>query len=93
MSEHDTVRLHRLEIEQDGVIAFLTYSVDDQHQLTIWHTEVPEHLRGKGIGGQLVEKALALAAENQWSVEPSCPFARDYIARHPASQSQGLKPA
>lgn len=85
MSERATVRMHRLEIEQDGAIALLTYSVNDQSQLTIWHTEVPEHLRGKGIGGQLVEKALALAAEKQWSVQPICSFAKAYISQHPPS--------
>jgi len=85
MSERDTVLMQRLEIEQDGVIAFLNYSVNDQRQLTIWHTEVPEHLRGKGIGGQLVEKALALASERQWSVQPICSFAKAYISEHPSS--------
>ena len=87
MSERDTVLMQRLEIEQDGAIAFLNYSVNDQRQLTIWHTEVPDHLRGKGVGGQLVEKALALAAEKGWSIQPLCSFAKDYIARHPSSQS------
>lgn len=87
MSERNPVLMQRLEIDQDGAIAFLNYSVNDQHQLTIWHTEVPEHLRGKGVGGQLVEKALALAAEKHWSVQPLCSFAKDYIARHSSSQS------
>ena len=85
MSERDTVLMQRLEIEQDGVTALLNYSVNDQGQLTIWHTEVPEHLRGKGIGGQLVEKALALAAEKGWSVVPICSFAKAYISQHPSS--------
>ena len=85
MSERATVLMQRLEIEQDGATAFLNYSVNDQHQLTIWHTEVPEHLRRKGIGGQLVERALALAAEKGWSVQPICSFAKAYITRHPPS--------
>ena len=87
MSARDRVLMQRLEIEQDGAIAFLNYSVNDQHQLTIWHTEVPKHLRGKGIGGQLVEKALALAAEKQWSVQPICSFAKAYISQHSSSQT------
>ena len=87
MSERDTVRMQRLEIEQAGATAFLNYSVNDQGQLTIWHTEVPEHLRGKGVGGQLVEKTLALAAENGWSVEPICSFAKAYISQHPPLRS------
>jgi predicted GNAT family acetyltransferase len=85
MSERAKVLMQRLEIEQDGAIAFLNYSVNDQGQLTIWHTEVPEHLRGKGIGGQLVEKALALATEKGWSVQPICSFAKAYISQHPPS--------
>ena len=85
MSERATVLMQRLEIEQDGATAFLNYSVDGERQLTIWHTEVPEHLRGKGIGGQLVQKALALAAEKGWSVEPICSFAKAYISQHPSS--------
>ena len=85
MSERDTVRMQRLEIEQDGAIAFLNYSVDSERQLTIWHTEVPEHLRGKGVGGQLVQKTLTLAAEKGWSVEPICSFAKAYMSQHPSS--------
>jgi uncharacterized protein len=38
------VRIHRLEAQEGDVVAFLTYSIDDQNQMTVWHTEVPSSL-------------------------------------------------
>jgi len=77
------VQMPRLEIERDGQISFVTYSVSEEGRLTLWHTEVPEKLRGSGIGGELVQQALALAHERRLSIEPVCPFSRDYLSRHP----------
>jgi hypothetical protein len=34
------VRMHRLEERVGDSVAFLSYSIDDKSQMTIWHTEV-----------------------------------------------------
>ena len=47
------VRIHRLEERVGDSVAFLSYSINDQNQMTIWHTEVPPSLQHMGIGGKL----------------------------------------
>jgi uncharacterized protein len=63
--------------------AYLSYSIDDRNQLTIWHTEVPSRMQHLGVGGLLVERALDLTNDADASVRLVCPFAKDYVARHP----------
>ena len=64
-------------------IAYLSYSVDDHNQLTIWHTEVPPTMQRLGVGGVLVERALEMTKNAGASLRLVCPFAKDYLARHP----------
>ena len=45
------VRMHRLEERVGDSVAFLSYSIDDKNQMTIWHTEIPQSLQHMGIGG------------------------------------------
>jgi len=54
---------------------------------TIWafvHTEVPEALNGKGVGGELVSWALNYVRERGLKVRPTCRFVSAYLRRHPA---------
>ena len=43
----------RFEIEQNGQTAWLEFDTDGQGWLTLWHTEVPEQLRGRGLAPAL----------------------------------------
>src|SRR5690348_8021082 len=72
----------RFEIEQNGEIAYLEYNLSDK-VLALIHTEVPEKLRGKGLGSSLAEAALNWARENNRKVDSICPIVQDYIAKHP----------
>lgn len=72
----------RLEIAADGEIAELVYRVR-AGRLVLVHTGVPESLGGRGLGGALVRAALAKAANGGLTVVPLCPFARDWLERHP----------
>ena len=58
------LRMHRLEERVGDSVAFLSYSIDDKNQMTIWHTEVPPSLQHMGIGGKLVEEAVQLASRD-----------------------------
>ena len=49
------VRIHSLEGRVGDSVAFLSYSIDDQNKMTIWHTEVPPSLQHMGIGGKLMD--------------------------------------
>lgn len=72
----------RLEITTDGEIALLTYRTRAQ-RLVLIHTEVPEALGGRGLGGQLVQAAIGKAAHEGLTIVPLCPFARGWLKRHP----------
>ena len=52
-------------------------------RLSMLHTEVPETLRGQGIGDTLAAAALSHARSRGWTVKPYCPFVSGYIDRHP----------
>src|SRR6516225_9737719 len=77
------VRIHRLEERVGDSVAFLSYTIDDQNQMMIWHTEVPPSMQHMGIGGKLVEEAVQLASRRSSRLRIVCPFAKEYLARHP----------
>lgn len=72
----------RFELVVDGATAELRYEVRD-HQLVLVHTGVPDELGGRGIGGHLVEAAIARADRDGLEIVAQCPFARQWIERHP----------
>jgi uncharacterized protein len=77
------VRIHHLEERVGDSVAFLSYDIDDQNKMTIWHTEVQPSLQHMSIGGRLVEEALLLATRNSSHLRIVCPFAKEHLARHP----------
>ncbi len=72
----------RLEIGTDDRLAELTYRVR-AGRLVLVHTEVPEALSGRGLGGRLVAAAVRKAAAENLTVVPLCPYARAWLQRHP----------
>jgi predicted GNAT family acetyltransferase len=72
----------RFELEQDGHVAWLEYALSGK-VLELIHTEVPTQLQGTGIGSSLVKSALEWAREYHVKVDVICPFATEYIGRHP----------
>jgi predicted GNAT family acetyltransferase len=77
------VRIHHLRERVGDSVAFLSYSIDDKNQMTIWHTEIPPSLQHMGFGGKLVEEAIQLAARDSSRLRIVCPFAKEHLARHP----------
>jgi predicted GNAT family acetyltransferase len=78
---NDSTR-QRLVLEQHGLTSELIYRVRGDG-LVIVHTEVPEELGGRGIGGQLVHAAIELARDMGLGIAPWCPFARRWLKGHP----------
>jgi uncharacterized protein len=72
----------RLEITKPDGVAFLDY-VMRADRLVIVHTEVPDELEGGGLGSALVRAAVDLADERDLALDVRCPFARDWLTRHP----------
>jgi predicted GNAT family acetyltransferase len=73
----------RFVLAEDGAEAELRYR-QRADRLILIHTGVPDALGGRGIGGRLVRAAVAYAREAHLTVVPWCPFARKWIADHPA---------
>ncbi|MGZ4049399.1 MAG: GNAT family N-acetyltransferase [Bacteroidia bacterium] len=68
----------------DGeILAKLIYRMSGPGKMIIDHTEVDERLAGKGIGKQLVAKAVAFARENNIKILPLCPFAKALFDKTP----------
>src|SRR5258708_3069219 len=73
---------HRFELRLDGHLAELVYRQNGRRFVLV-HTEVPDALEGRGVGGRLVTAAIEHAARNGLTVVPLCPFARGWLERHP----------
>jgi len=61
--------------------AELDYFNSGPGTINIYHTEVDEKLRGKGIGAELVKAAVDLARRNSKKIIATCPFAHKIIDR------------
>jgi predicted GNAT family acetyltransferase len=83
----DDAAEHRFEITLDGETALLQYRRVGK-RLVLIHTEVPDALEGRGVGGQLVRAAVAVARRDGLTVVPRCPFARSWLDRHPDTAAE-----
>ncbi len=75
----------RFEMERDGQVAYLEYSLAGD-VLGLIHTEVPQALRGKGIASSLAETALHWAREHNLKADIICPTVEEYVHKHPEFQ-------
>ena len=74
----------RYEIDVDGVRGGFVRYHRSGHQITLIHTETDTRFRGQGLGGHLIAGVLDDARRHGLAVIPLCPFARAFIADHPA---------
>jgi predicted GNAT family acetyltransferase len=82
-SEIVDVPSERRFVYRDGdALAELQYELRGD-QFFLIHTEVPDQLSGRGLGGRLVRAALDRAAREHLTVVPWCPFARSWLKEHP----------
>ena len=73
----------RFELAVGDHTAFINFRVLTQGEVGFIHTEVPEALEGQGVGSALVDGALAIVREREWSVLPYCPFVHGWMKRNP----------
>lgn len=82
LTVRDNPAQHRYEMEVDGGVAVASYRADDK-SVTVFHTEVPASLRGRGLGDHLVKGTLDLVRASGRKVVPRCSFVAAYMRRHP----------
>ena len=72
----------RYELSIDGeVVAFTAYRARPG-LIAFIHTEVDEHLQGRGLADRLIRFALEDARARGLAVLPFCPFVKAFIERH-----------
>jgi uncharacterized protein len=87
MSGQKGSSMSRFELEEDGETAYLEFELDNAGWITLWHTEVPEALRGRGIAGMLAKTALEYARDRQLKVDVVCPLVANYVSKNPEFQA------
>ena len=78
----DNASLRRFELAIDSDVAFVRYT-RAPGIVTLVHTEVPEALGGRGVGGRLARLALEAVRSEGAKVVPVCPFIAAWMKKHP----------
>ena len=63
--------------------AEITFEEVDRDTVAINHTFVDDSLRGQGIAGKLMQKAMDVLEKRQKKVVPSCSYAANWLQKHP----------
>ena len=71
----------RFVYRDGGFEAELVYHLNGK-RLVLIHTEVPDALSGRGLGGRLVRAAVERAQREGLTIVPWCPFARRWLSEH-----------
>jgi uncharacterized protein len=90
-NEANKVTRSRFEIEERGRVAYLEFETDSQGWMTIWHTEVPFAMRGRGVASELAQTAFEYAKQHDLRVDVICPLAASFLSKHPEYNSSVAK--
>jgi predicted GNAT family acetyltransferase len=71
-------------IEKGGErLAELAYFKSAPAEMTIYHTEVSDELRGGGKGKELIKEAVKYARKHDLKIVATCPFAKKVLEGAP----------
>jgi len=73
---------NRFELPVEDATAVAYYRVEG-NRVVMTHTEVPQHLSGRGIGSQLARGVLEAIRASGRKAVLNCPFLAGYASRHP----------
>jgi len=85
----DDAEQQRYEAVLDGQLAGVAEYVLDGGRIVFTHTEVDPAFGGRGVGGALVEAAVADATGRGLAVAARCPFVARWLAEHPLDGAGG----
>ncbi|WAC40780.1 GNAT family N-acetyltransferase [Pedobacter sp. SL55] len=69
-------------IEDGKEAGLMTYTWAGPTKFIIDHTEVNENFKGKGVGQQMLMKAVEYARTNHLKIMPLCPFAKSVFDKN-----------
>jgi predicted GNAT family acetyltransferase len=78
----DNKALSQFELVENGHLALAAYR-RHEHSVSIPHVEADPALRGTGASGRLMQGIVEMARREKFSITPTCPFAKDWFAKHP----------
>lgn len=68
-------------VEEEGEkLAEMVVAIRDK-RLIVYHTEVSDKLRGKGVAGKLLEAMVAHARDHNLKIVPLCPYVHAQFER------------
>lgn len=79
--ENDTRGMFYLE-DDKGITSELTYKKQSNGVLVIDHTQTRPELEGNGLASMLLERSVVYARENNYKIDPLCPFAEVKFDEH-----------
>lgn len=85
MVTHDKVK-ETFQISQKESISYLTYHISN-HILTVYHTVVPQELRGRGLAAKLAEAVYAWAKEKNYTIHSECSYMSAWLKHHENQKS------
>ena len=80
--EHDLVT-HRFRAHLSSGTAVLAYTPAGPGLLELYSTHVPASERARGVGGRLVEAAVAYARGQGMRIIPTCSYVAQWLREHP----------
>lgn len=82
-SESESRGRYEARVEARDGVGELTYSRLSPTKIIADHTGVDDSLRGTGVGVALVERLVADARRDGFTIVPLCPFIAAQSRRHP----------
>lgn len=82
-SESESRGRYEARVEARDGVGELTYSRLSPTKIIADHTGVDDSLRGTGVGVALVERLVADARRDGFTIVPLCPFVAAQARRHP----------
>ena len=76
----------QFEMQVDGETALVQYRDEGDGTVRLVHTEVPQALKGRGVGSRLAKEVLEAVRAEGRTVVPQCEFMANYIDQHPEYQ-------
>lgn len=76
-------RINFVNAENDEIMGFVTFPMNDRGVLCLDHTEVSDNYQGRGLAAQLVQEVAELAVSKNQKIIPICPYAVKWFEKNP----------